>query len=386
MSRPRIAVIGLGAIAQSVHLPLIQRNRADVDLVALVELSPTRLDTLGDRYGVPINGRFTRLDTLLSAIDAGAVRLDAAIIATGGGHTEEALDLIRAGVRVLVEKPLGWSTQDLDALEDGLADLGIDAGNVLRIGYMKEYDPAVAAAKSLLADVTVREVRIEVLHPADGTQLRFARLEPASDDADPAALAAIAARGQHSISEAIGTDDTTLRQLWSNVILGSIIHDIALTRHLGLGLDKVIHARRQGDLFPGSVFGVGLTADQLPWNLGWHFLSDYPEYCETLTVHHERGTVQLQFATPYILNAPTVLRVCDGGDQLTSQVALRTWPQEEAFERELHGLLSLAAGAPTEGSTLHDARRDLASAQALWRACATAAGPDAEAGGGANSR
>ncbi|NHB85190.1 Gfo/Idh/MocA family oxidoreductase [Tessaracoccus sp. HDW20] len=185
-------MIGLGGIAQSVHLPLIQRNRADVDLVAVVELSASRLATLADRYGV--SGRFTSLDALLAAVSDGSVQIDAAIVATGGGHTDEVLALIRAGVRVLVEKPLGWSGQDLDTLERGLADLGRDPHDWLRIGYMKEYDPAVAAARTLLADVTPREVRVEVLHPADGAQIGFARLEPAAGDIDAAALDALTTR------------------------------------------------------------------------------------------------------------------------------------------------------------------------------------------------
>lgn len=379
----RVALIGLGGIAQSVHLPILQRLRGDVDLTALVELSPSRLNLLADRYGVAPRGRFTSLDHLLAAIKDGTIAVDAAIVATGGGHTDEALSLIRSGVRVLAEKPLGWSSQDLDSLEAGLADMGREPQDWLLIGYMKEYDPAVAAAKAILADVSVREVHVEVLHPADAAQLKFAHLEPSGiDDADPAVLGALAARGERSITEATGTQETSLRRLWSNVVLGSVIHDIALTRHLGIGLSHVIHARRVGDAFPGSLFGAGLTAGGAAWNLAWHFISDYPEYRETITVHHERGTVQLQFATPYILNAPTALRVCHGGDELSSQVAVRTWPQEEAFERELRALLTLAGGGSVEGSSLREARSDLASAQALWRACAESAGLDNEAGRG----
>ena len=379
----RLAVVGLGGISQSVHLPVIQRNRADVDLVALVELSRARLDTIAERYGVPAEGRFTSLDDLVAAIDSGDLAVDAAIIATGGGHTDEALALVRAGVKVLVEKPLGWSGRDLDTLENGFTEIGRSPEEWLRIGYMKEHDPAVAAAKALLADVTPREVRVEVLHPADGAQLQFAHLEAASDDVDPVTLAALSTRSQRSIDEAIPTADDTLRKLWTNVLLGSIVHDIALTRHLGLGLTDVIHARRVGDQFPGSVFAVGTTGNGVAWNLGWHFIADYPEYRETITVHHDKGTIELRFATPYVLNAPTVLRVSTGDDQLNSQVSEQTWPQEEAFERELRSLLTLASGGTPDGSSIRAARQDLASAQALWRACATSAGIDAETGSAA---
>lgn len=371
MSRTRLAVIGLGGIAQSVHLPLIQRNRADVDLTALIELSPSRLATIADAYAVPTQHRFTSLAALIVAIEAG-LEVDAAIIATGGGHTDEALALIDAGVHVLVEKPLGWSVPDLDTLESGLDDLGLDPEQWLRIGYMKEHDPAVAAAAQLLEGVTPREVRIEVMHPADGAQLEFARLLSASDDADRATLDALASRSHRSIDQAVGDADETGRRLWTNVVLGSVIHDIALTRHLGFGLAKVHHARRLGDAFPGSLIAAGSTEADVPWNLSWHFISDYPEYCERVTIHHERGTVELQFATPYILNAPTILRVRTGGPQLTSLVSEQTWPQEEAFERELRLLLRMTSGEPVPGSSIRAARQDLASAQSLWAACVNA--------------
>ncbi|HMS37791.1 MAG TPA: Gfo/Idh/MocA family oxidoreductase, partial [Arachnia sp.] len=68
MTRPRIAVVGLGGIAQAVHLPVIQRRRRDVDLVALAELSPSRLATIAERYGVPEAGRFAGVAELVDAV------------------------------------------------------------------------------------------------------------------------------------------------------------------------------------------------------------------------------------------------------------------------------------------------------------------------------
>lgn len=374
MSGTRLALLGLGGISQAVHLPVIQRNRADVELVAVAELSASRRDTIASRWAVPEEGWFRDAEELVAAVSSGALQVDAAIVATTGGHTQETLALVAAGVRVLVEKPLGWSLRELDALDDGLTEAGRSANEWVRVGYMKEYDSAVAAAREILSEVHAREVRIEVLHPADEKQLRYARLERAPADLDPQLLADLGARQQQSITDAVGTDDPILRKLWSNVVLGSIIHDIALTRHLGFRLASVSHARRWTDSFPGSVIASGETTDHVPWNLGWHFIADYPEYRETITIHHERGSVELEFRTPYVLNAPTMLRLRSGGDDLDSTFTEQVWPQEEAFEREFRTLLGMARGRYPEGSSVAAARLDLVSAQALWMACATHAG------------
>lgn len=389
----RVALAGLGVISQAVHLPLLRRNHRLVRLEALVELSPARLARHAELGGVPAGGRFTSVGALVEAIEGGRIRVDCAILATSGSHVDDALALVRAGVRVLVEKPLALSHGELDRLQAGLERLGAEPDEWIRVGYMKEHDPAVARARALLDGLRPRHLGVEVLHPADAAQLRFARLDPPEDDADPASRDGLAARTDRAVRQALGAlaDHDAMRRLYTDVILGSIIHDIALTRALGLPLEEVTAAARTGGALPGSVVAQGTTRARrdggaIPWHLGWHFIAHYPEYRERIVVHHDEGSIELEFATPYLLNAPTTLRVRSAGPDLGSAVARTAWPQEEAFERELYELVALARGRDAAGSGPATARADLVTAQRLWRACAAGAGvapdPDSEAGRG----
>ena len=392
----RVALAGLGVISQAVHLPLLRRNHRLVRLEALVELSPARLARHAELGGVPAHRRFTSVGALAEAIERGRIRVDCAILATSGSHVDDALALVRAGVRVLVEKPLALSHGELDRLQAGLERLGAEPDEWIRVGYMKEHDPAVARARALLDGLRPRHLGVEVLHPADAAQLRFARLDPPEGDADPASRDGLAARTDRAARQALGAlaDHDAMRRLYTDVILGSIIHDIALTRALGLPLEDVTAAARTGGALPGSVVAQGTTrarrdgadGEAIPWHLGWHFIAHYPEYRERVVVHHDEGSIELEFATPYLLNTPTVLRVRSAGPDLGSVVARTAWPQEEAFERELYELVALARGRRAAGSGPVAARADLVTAQRLWRACAAGAGmapdPDSEAGRG----
>lgn len=393
----RVALAGLGVISQAVHLPLLRRNHRLARLEALVELSPARLARHAELGGVPTHGRFTSVGALVEAIERGRIRVDCAILATSGSHVDDALALVRAGVRVLVEKPLALSHGELDRLQTGLERLGAEPDEWIRVGYMKEHDPAVARARALLDGLRPRHLGVEVLHPADAAQLRFARLDPPEDDADPASRDELAARTDRAVRQALGAlaDHDAMRRLYTDVILGSIIHDIALTRALGLPLEDVTAAARTGGALPGSVVAQGTTrarrdgadgGEAIPWHLGWHFIAHYPEYRERVVVHHDEGSIELEFATPYLLNAPTALRVRSAGPDLGSAVARTAWPQEEAFERELYELVALARGRDAAGPGPAAARADLVTAQRLWRACAAGAGvapdPDSEAGRG----
>ncbi|WP_043559443.1 Gfo/Idh/MocA family protein [Actinomyces israelii] len=391
----RAALVGLGCISQAVHLPVLRRNHRLVAIEALVELSPARLARHAELNGVPAQNRFGDVGALVGAIEEGRVHIDIAILATSGSHVDDALALVGAGVRVLVEKPLALSHSELDRLETGLARLGADPDEWIRVGYMKEYDPATARARHLIDGVRPRHLRVEVLHPTDASQLRFARLDPPDEDVAPAVTAALAARTDEAVRDAIGgiASDDTMRRLYTNVILGSVIHDIALTRVLGLPIEEVLTAVHAGGSFPGSIVAQGMirpstTEDgpcgrAVPWHLGWHFIAGYPEYRERVVVHHDKGTIEIEFATPYLLNAPTTLRIRSAASPLGSATSQSVWPQEEAFERELYEMVALARGEGRAGSVLPASRADLAAAQRLWKACATSAGvipdPDSEA-------
>ena len=56
MSCIRLGMIGLGGIAQGVHLPGVERS-PDLTLAAVCDLDPDKLRLMGERYGVPEDRR-----------------------------------------------------------------------------------------------------------------------------------------------------------------------------------------------------------------------------------------------------------------------------------------------------------------------------------------
>lgn len=381
----RVAVIGLGAISQSVHLPLLRRNAESFEIVALVDLSRERVADIAARYGVPADGHFATVDALTDAVRAASVSVDAAILATTGSHAGDVLRLVRAGIRVLAEKPLAYSIAELDALNAYASEAGIDLRDWIRVGYMKEYDAASRRAAELLSDVTIRAVSVEVLHPVDGAQLDFARLAARPNDVRPEMLEPILEDTAAIVDSAVGADlPTDLRTLYTNVVLGSIIHDIGLLRMLVGGLGEVRSAERWGPQMPGSVHARGVLArEATPWSIDWHFIDGYPDYRETVTVHHEQGSIELVFGVPYVTNLPTVLRVTESDGTLGVHVTESRWMQQEAFENELFAMAALVRGERPDGACVAESVADVEVGQRILRALAASEGvtlaPNAEA-------
>ena len=109
----RIALIGLGDIAQKAYLPLLATDERVTPL--LCTRNPAVLDKLGRQYRIP--ELFTEVDALLAS------RPDAVMIhAATAVHGRLAEQCLRAGIPTFVDKPLCDSAAEVEALsQSGLS-------------------------------------------------------------------------------------------------------------------------------------------------------------------------------------------------------------------------------------------------------------------------
>lgn len=353
----RVAIAGLGAIARVVYLPLLTRRCDLFRVTALCDLSEGLLATTGERLGVSADRRFTEFGRLLEAGD-----LDAVIVLTSGSHAAAAQQAVAADLPVLVEKPLGYTLADIDAL--GGSDL-------VQLGYMKLFDPAVCRAVELLAQRPApRAVDVTVLHPAMEHQLDHL---PASPPV-PAQPAELLARSRTAVADqrarALGSEAAaTFGALYTDVLLGSIVHNLYVVRALAgdpLAIDWA--AAWPPGVEPASVEFTGRLQGQGRLSVRWHYLDRYPAYREEVRVHDDEGSIELVFPSPYLLNAPTELRITSragGAEKMTSVRSTR-----EAFEEQLLAFhRRVLQGGPPE-VTVDQGRQDVVTCQRIIRALA----------------
>jgi myo-inositol 2-dehydrogenase/D-chiro-inositol 1-dehydrogenase len=94
----RLGVIGLGVVAQAVHLPLIAKHPELFRPTALCDLSASTCARLAERLGIEDVRQFGAAADLLGADD-----LDAVAILTSGSHGELAAAAARAGLAIFCE-------------------------------------------------------------------------------------------------------------------------------------------------------------------------------------------------------------------------------------------------------------------------------------------
>ncbi len=139
MEKTRIAVIGLGSVAQLVHLPNLVKIK-NAEITAVVEVNKNRLHSVADKYDV--KKRFTDYKELLNNVDA-----DAVIIATPTHlHKQMAIDCLNAGKDVLVEKPLARnSSEGIEVIECAKKN-----NRKLMVGMNLRYRPDSMLIRSLI--------------------------------------------------------------------------------------------------------------------------------------------------------------------------------------------------------------------------------------------
>lgn len=130
----RIALVGLGDIAQKAYLPLLASDERVTPL--LCTRNPAVLDKLARQYRIA--ECFTELGDLLASRPDGVM-----IHAATAVHLELAAQCLRAGIPTFVDKPLC----DTFAGVESLANLALAQNCPLFVGFNRRYLPAMSEAR-----------------------------------------------------------------------------------------------------------------------------------------------------------------------------------------------------------------------------------------------
>lgn len=365
----RVGVVGLGAVAQAVHLPLLARRPDLFRIAAICDLSDELNTAMGERFNVPAARRFR---TTAEMLDAGG--LDAVMILARGSHAASVREVWEAGLPVFSEKPLAYTTSEVDDL------IAVPDAPPIMVGYMKQYDPAVEAAAEIVSELDdVRSIEVTVLHPPGMSQLEIAHITPAGPPS-PAVQSELEEEERRLQTLAVGDADVDLWRAYRGALVSSLAHDLSILRSLSVTPTTFEWAdvwrmssatqvrdpgrdRRSFGEHPPSIEAVGTLSSGGRFTMAWHYLPDFPAYRETVRVIHGAGTVELAFPSPYLLNAPTELAVVHLDGQAERRTILRN--VAEAFDRQLEAFASMVAHGTPPRTALAGGRADILDCQRI---------------------
>jgi predicted dehydrogenase len=137
----RYAFVALGDITQEAMLPGV-KHTGNSEVVAFVTGDPEKARGVGDQYGVSEFYGYEQFGELL-----GSGKIDAIYLATPNWrHAEFAIPALKAGIHVLVEKPLEVSTAKCREI----LEVAKTSSAKLMVAYRLHFEPATLATIDLI--------------------------------------------------------------------------------------------------------------------------------------------------------------------------------------------------------------------------------------------
>ncbi|MER9606212.1 Gfo/Idh/MocA family oxidoreductase [Mesorhizobium sp. M0243] len=341
MAPIRVGLIGLGEVAQSIHLPVLGDQRDRWVIAGVYDVSPSLVSLVTSEFATA--KAFDTAEALINSPDIDAVF----VLSSDDTHSRFVRAAIAANKDILLEKPACLTVREIDDL---LALMpGYD--KTLFVGYMRRYAPAYLAARDELpafADIT--HVRIFDLI-SEGRHF----LKKSQNVLYPQVLARGASERDALIREVVGADaPADLVRAYRGLTALSSHHISAMRGLIGEPTRVLAAHRTNGGANTSVTFDYGHFAclyDAVVDDLGL--------FDAMIEVRSNNRRVRIIYDTPYIRSLPTRLEVTDAGP--FGPVTKTLGPlYGDAFSKELETFHRHITEGTKPLTDLADSRRDLA--------------------------
>jgi predicted dehydrogenase len=346
VKRVNVGVIGLGEVAQVIHLPILEALGDRFRLAAICDVSPTLLDAMGDRYGLPADARHADYRDLVQRDD-----LDAVLVLTSDEyHADNTIAALRQGKHVLVEKPIALTLADAEAI----ARARDESGKQVMVGYMRRFAPAfVQAVEEVKGLERINYVRVRDIIGRNRLIIDQAAavLRPGDIPAD--LTADKGERAGKMVAEAIGDAPPELIRAY-RLLCGLSSHDISAMRELIGPPERVVSATQWGGgNFLSILFGYDGYCTLLETGV-----DDQRRFDAHIEVYGQTSSIRIQYDTPYIRHLPTTLVVHEtAGEAYTERVVRPTFT--DPYTHELLAFHEVVTDGAAPKTTPEDSMEDL---------------------------
>jgi predicted dehydrogenase len=340
--RISVGIIGCGGIAQMMYLPYLSGMPERFELKAVSDLSDQLVEAVCARYSIPSGYRMTE--------DLLADNLDAVFILTPY-HTQQVKDALRAGMHVMVEKPLCFTTRDAEEI----AALSQEQRRIVMVAYMKRYDPGYRLGVELIGGMqNINYIRVHNFPHANAKLIGDVYKIMRFDDVSADDLASIDQAILDDSREMIESDEREALEAY-RMLLSVGSHDANALRGAVGNPGEVMFA----DIWNGGSSVMSSLAYGEEVRCSWEVSRSLRKWFdEEIAVYGQTAMVAIRFSSPFLKNAPTVVDVKNLDGEVIEQTSYVA-SYREAFECEIEDFHRCVVDDTTPQTDAKDAREDL---------------------------
>jgi predicted dehydrogenase len=165
VARIRAGILGAGLISGKKHIPAFHRSKSTTDLVAICDVNLQAAERLAREFGVP--KVYSDLSQLLREEKPDLID----ICTPPRTHAKLAIEAIRGGCHVLIEKPMAMTVAECDEILTAAGEAGVQ----VCVAHSDLFYHPFMRARDLVADGTIGEFRGMRIHLSTPTDYMTSR-------------------------------------------------------------------------------------------------------------------------------------------------------------------------------------------------------------------
>ena len=346
----RVGLIGLGEVAQVMHLPLMYELAQRYRIQAIYDISPSLREHVAQRYQVP--EVCLSEEELLESPNVDLVF----ILSPDHLHRPQLLRALETGKHVFIEKPICLNMTEATQI------LRARTSSTTMVGYMRRFAPGFLQLKELLQTappidyVHIRDVICEGPYFLRQTNSVFYPTDLPQDLLEQGRAMA------HDLTAEGARTNDPVRMTAYRVLTGLGVHSLSAMRELFGYPKRVLHS---------SVLKNGFCVVTLFEYEGFNVLyealiDNVVRFDAQIDVFTDTKMYQLKYDSPYVRNLPTQLTVTTSDDHQTQTLQYGPY-YRDPFRVELEYLHDCIVQGHTPKTTLEDAAQDIRLVEEIAR-------------------
>lgn len=340
MKKLKVGIIGLGEVAQIIHLPILASMAEKYEIAAICDISPKLLDVLGEQYRV--ENRYTDALELTKQEDLDLVF----VLNSDEYHAECAIAAANNGKHVFIEKPMCLNMADADAIIEARDKAGVQ----VMVGYMRRFAPAfVQAVEEVKKLDRINYVRVRDIIGQNRLIIEQSSVVHRFDDIPESAIKDRAERAKAMVA---GIPDELVSTY--RLLCGLSSHDLSAMREL-IGMPNRVKSAATWNggkyitaLFEYDDFYVSFETG----------VDEQRRFDAHIEVYSPKKSLRVQYDSPYIRHLPTTLVIHETvGDAYREEVIRPTF--KDPYTHELEYLYEVVTKNITPKTTPEDFKNDL---------------------------
>ncbi|AZN39190.1 Gfo/Idh/MocA family protein [Paenibacillus albus] len=351
-----VGLIGLGEVAQVVHLPVLQSLPEQYRIAAICDISPKLLAHVGSQYGV--DKLYTDMKELVRQEDLDVVF----VLNSDEYHADCAIEAANQGKHVLIEKPMCLTFAEAEAIIEARDRNGVH----IMIGYMRRYAASFVQAVQEIGGLdNITYARVRDIIGQNHFFIRPTSRTVMFDDIPEEAKADRKERAERLGREATGLEPDSPLFSFYRLLAGLGSHDLSAMRE-AIGMPKACLGAKlsthKDSIFLNAILDYGTFS--VTYETGMDQQGRFDAHVE---VYASRKTVKVQYDTPYIRHLPTKLHIYETeGEAYTESVIRPTLT--DPYTLEMKHLYDVITNDYAPKTTPEDAREDLYIFQMIMNA------------------